>query len=57
MLAATQTTASLLSNAFYYFAKHPEIYDKVKREVGEIVEPIINSTQGASTEKWVEAMD
>ncbi|KAH8805419.1 n-alkane-inducible cytochrome P450 [Xylogone sp. PMI_703] len=36
LLAGRDTTASLLSNLFFMLAKHPEIWDKVRREVASL---------------------
>ena len=33
LLAGCDTTASLLSNLFFRLAKHPAIWDKLRREV------------------------
>lgn len=35
LLAGRDTTASLLSSAFYYMARHPHVWNRLRREIVE----------------------
>ena len=54
MLAATQTSTNLVTNAMYFLSKHTEVRDKLRKEtrrhIGE------GSLQGLSDEKWIEIL-
>ena len=54
MLAATQTSTNLVTNAMYFLSKHTEVREKLRKEMRRHVGE--GSLQGLSDDKWIEIL-